>query len=398
MDPRFGEFAMPAFKAHAMQPSTLLDEQARQDFVGALRAHLSGRLMPGAYTVYESRVEPAFRARHGRAPLDQDEIRKFMTQDSFYQFWSAMQRRSQELLWESVIDPTERELPELLERSKKIAASGKIAGAKLKARNGRRRGSLRLNPALEIPRYHRAADIHLQPGGYHTDFTTDDVSAGVVYDKGINLYMGGALGPENNLMGDTLLAYLREKHPDRKPKRILDVGCAIGNSTVVWARAFPQARVHGLDVGAPVLRYAHARAEALGVAIDFSQQNAESTDFAPGSFDLIVSHIVLHETSKSALPRILGECRRLLAPGGMMLHLEIPRGRTVIEKFMHNWESYNNNETFARYMTGIDLKAEAMKGGFPAGDVLVDEFVPKLDVAQMNYTEHFFWKILAAQR
>ena len=384
---------MPAFKAHAMQPSTLLDEQARQDFVGALRAHLSGRLMPGAYKVYESRVEPAFRARLGRAPIDQDEIRKPMMQDSFYQFWSAMQRRSQELLWESVIDPTERELPELLKRSKRLRA--KKVGRSSK---GRRRGTLRLNPALEIPRYHRAADIHLQPGGYHTDFTTDDVSAGVIYDKGINLYMGGALGPENNLMGDTLLAYLREKHPERQPKRILDIGCAIGNSTVVWARAFPQARVHGIDVGAPVLRYAHARAVALGVAINFSQQNAEATDFADGSFDLIVSHIVLHETSKSALPRILGECRRLLAPGGLMLHLEIPRGRTVIEKFMHNWESYNNNETFARYMTGIDLQAEAMKGGFLAADVLVDEFIPKLDVAQMNYTEHFFWKILAAHR
>lgn len=386
---------MPAFKAHAMQPSTLLDEQARQDFVGALRAHLSGRLMPGAYKVYETRVEPAFRARQGRAPVDQDEIRKFMTQDSFYQFWSAMQRRSQELLWESVIDPTERELPELLARSKTLQKSLEGAGKRAK---DNRRGTLRLDPTLEIPRYHRAADIHLQPGGYHTEFTADDVSAGVVYDKGINLYMGGALGPENNLMGDTLLAYIREKHPARKPKRILDIGCAIGNSTVVWARAFPQARVHGIDVGAPVLRYAHARAEALGVTIDFSQQNAESTDFADGSFDLIVSHIVLHETSKSALPRILGECRRLLAPGGLMLHLEIPRGRTVIEKFMHNWESYNNNETFARYMTGIDLKAEAMKGGFPADDVLVDELIPKLDVAQMNYTEHFFWKILAAHR
>ncbi|MFM8479890.1 MAG: class I SAM-dependent methyltransferase [Gammaproteobacteria bacterium] len=386
---------MPAFKAHAMQPSTLLDEQARQDFVGALRAHLSGRLMPGAYKVYEARVEPAFRARQGRAPVDQDEIRKFMTQDSFYQFWSAMQRRSQELLWESVIDPTERELPELLARSKTLQKSLKGAGKRAK---DNRRGTLRLDPTLEIPRYHRAADIHLQPGGYHTEFTADDVSAGVVYDKGINLYMGGALGPENNLMGDTLLAYIREKYPARKPKRILDIGCAIGNSTVVWARAFPQARVHGIDVGAPVLRYAHARAEALGVTIDYSQQHAESTDFADGSFDLIVSHIVLHETSKSALPRILGECRRLLAPGGLMLHLEIPRGRTVIEKFMHNWESYNNNETFARYMTGIDLKAEAMKGGFPADDVLVDEFIPKLDVAQMNYTEHFFWKILAAHR
>ena len=379
---------MPAFKAHVMQPVTNHDEQARQDFVGALRGHLSGRIMPGAYKVYEARVEPAFKARHGRVPDNHDEVRKAMVQDSFYQFWSAMQRRSQELLWESVIDPTERQLPMLIERSR---ALGKQAKA-------RRRGTLTLDPSLQIPRYHAAADIHLQPGGYHTDFASDDVAAGVVYDKGINLYMGGALGPENNLMGDTLLAYLREKHPERTPKRILDIGCAIGNSTLVWARAFPKSRVHGIDVAAPVLRYAHARAEALGVTAHFSQQNAESTTFPDGSFDLVVSHIVLHETSKSALTRILGECRRLLAPGGLMLHLEIPRGRTIIEKFMHNWESYNNNETFARYMTGIDLKAEAMKGGFPADAVTVDEFIPKLNVAQMNYTEHFFWKILAARR
>jgi SAM-dependent methyltransferase len=344
--------------------------------------------MPGAYQVYEARVEPAFKTRHGRPPADHEEIRQAMTQDPFYQFWSAMQRRSQELLWESVIDPTERQLPELIERAKVL---GKRA-------RHRRRGSLRLDPSLEIPRYHSAVDIHLQPGGYHTDFVADDVAAGVVYDKGINLYMGGALGPENNLMGDTLVAYLREKHPRFEPKRILDLGCAIGNSTVVWARAFPHARVHGIDVGAPVLRYAHARAEALGAAIDYSQQNAERTDFADGSFDLIVSHIVLHETSKTALPRILGESRRLLSSGGLMLHLEIPRGKTDIEKFMHNWESYNNNETFCRYMTGIDLKAEAMKGGFAADEVTVDEFVPRLNVSQMNYTENFFWKILAARR
>jgi len=379
---------MTTFNEHAMQPRRNHDEQARQDFVGALRGHLSGRLMPGAYQVYEARVEPAFKTRHGRPPADHEEIRQAMTQDPFYQFWSAMQRRSQELLWESVIDPTERQLPELIERAKVL---GKRA-------RHRRRGSLRLDPSLEIPRYHTAVDIHLQPGGYHTDFVADDVAAGVVYDKGINLYMGGALGPENNLMGDTLVAYLREKHPRFEPKRILDLGCAIGNSTVVWARAFPHARVHGIDVGAPVLRYAHARAEALGAAIDYSQQNAERTDFADGSFDLIVSHIVLHETSKTALPRILGESRRLLSSGGLMLHLEIPRGKTDIEKFMHNWESYNNNETFCRYMTGIDLKAEAMKGGFAADEVTVDEFVPRLNVSQMNYTENFFWKILAARR
>ena len=375
---------MNGFNHHAMLPDPTHDEQSRQDFVGALRGHLSSRLMPGAYKVYASKVEPAFKAKHGRAPADQEEVRKVMTQDPFYQFWSAMQRRSQEMLWESVIDPTERQLPELIDKARKIGRNA--------------RGKLRLDPKLEIPRYHRAADIHLQPGGYHTDFTADDIAAGAVYDKGINLYMGGGLGPENDLTGNTLLAYVREKHPGFEPKRILDIGCAIGNSTLVWARAFPKAEVHGIDVGAPVLRYAHARAETLGVKVDFSQQNAEHTDFDDGSFDLVLSHITLHETSRSALPRILGECRRLLRKGGITLHLEIPRGRTAMEKFMHNWEAYNNNETFSRFMTDIDLVAEAVKGGFAKHEVKTTDFVPQLDVAQMNYTEYFAWKILEGVR
>lgn len=380
---------MAPFKHHDMLPQTTHDEQARQDFVSAFRGHLSGTLMPGAYRVYQQRVEPAFRARHGRAPADQEEVRQVMTQDSYYQFWSAMQRRSQELLWESVIEPTERQLPELIERSRKFSKKSLARG---------RKGTLRLDPKLVVPKYHTAADIHLQPGGYHTDFVADDVAAGVVYDKGINLYMGDALGPENDLTGNTLLAYIQEKRPDFRPKRLVDMGCAIGNATLVWARAFPEAETHGIDVGAPVLRYAHARAQALGVPVHFSQQNAEATDFESGSFDLVISHIMLHETSKSALVRIMKECRRLLRPGGLMLHLEIPRGKTVIEKFMHNWESYNNNETFCRYMTNIDLAAEAVKGGFDPSQVRVDEFVPKMDVAQMNYTSNFYWKILAATR
>lgn len=379
---------MNTFRRHAMQPELKHDERARQSFVKAFRGHLSSKVMPGTYQVYAARVEPAFRREAGRAPETEQEVREHMTRDPFYQFWSAMQRRSQELIWESVIEPTERQLPALIDRSRKLSK------AKLK---GSRRGSLRLDPKLVVPRYHTAVDIHLQPGGYHTEFTSDDVAAGAVYDLGVNLYSNDLLGPENNAMGDLLVGFFREHFPAEKPKRLLDMGCAIGNSTLQWARAFPAADIQAIDVGAPVLRYAHARAQALGVAVNFSQQNAESTDFEAGSFDLVVSHIMLHETSKSALSNIMRECRRLLRPGGLMIHLEIPRGKTPVEKFMFNWEAYNNNETFGRYMTDLDLKGLAVKAGFPAEGARVEDYAPQIDDSQKNYGEEFLWKILVAR-
>ena len=64
------------------------------------------------------------------------------------------------------------------------------------------------------------------------------------------------------------------------------------------------AEIIGVDVGAPVLRYAHARAEAFGLPIHFSQQNGEETNFPDGFFDVVCSHIIMHETSTRAAPRI----------------------------------------------------------------------------------------------
>ncbi|MCL6753034.1 methyltransferase domain-containing protein [Nostoc sp. CCCryo 231-06] len=61
---------------------------------------------------------------------------------------------------------------------------------------------------------------------------------------------------------------------------------SIGNSTLPYVDGFPDAEVHAIDVGAPMLRYAHARAESLGKRVHFSQQNAEQTNFPDESFDL----------------------------------------------------------------------------------------------------------------
>lgn len=370
---------------HAMLPAPVHDERARQDFVGALRVHLASRVAPGHRLVYEKRVAPALQARLGRAPADRFEVRELMDRDPYYRFWSAMQRRSQELMWESVIDPVQRCARELVARYRRLTATR------------RPRGSLRLDPGLVVPRYHTAVDIHLQPGGYHTEFMPDDVAAGAIYDRGLQIYSAGSTGPRNEAMGWLLVDYLRERDPRFRPTRILDIGCAIGNSTLPWALAFPRARVEAIDVAAPQLRYAHARAESLGVAVHFSQQNAESTDLADGSFDLVVSHIVLHETARSALRNVLIECRRLLRPGGWMLHLEIPRGKTPLEQFLMNWESWNNNETFGDPITDIDLAAEAVAAGFDAPTTRCVDHALSRPAAQRLYSDYVLWRVLESR-
>ena len=355
---------------HDILPHTTHDECARLEFVKTLRAHLSGKVMPGNYAIYETRVEPTIREVTGASPKDSAQIRKVMEQHPYYQFWSALQRRSQELMWDSAIDTTERQLPELIDKFRSYRSGDRVV-----------QGSLRLNPDIQVPRYHTVHDIHIQPGGYHTEQApADDVAAGAIFETGIQAYGWGL-----NL-GELLLGFMRSNWPNFAPGRILDIGCTVGSSTVPWAQAFLGAEVCAIDVAAPVLRYAHARAEALGAPIHFSQQDAEATDFESGSFDMVVSHITLHETSRKALPRIFAECRRLLRPGGLMLHFEIPRGSTPIEQFMHEWESYNNNESFARFMTHIDLCAIAEKGGWKADEVRDALIVPDMPGAKKNYT------------
>ncbi len=323
---------------HAILPEATHDEFARQNFVQSLKVHLATQVSPGNKTVYERRAAPRFEREHQRLPQDRHEVRSVMKNEPYYQMWSTLLRTSQEMMWESVNVSVERQLPQLCERA---------------APNGSTLGSLTLDPDLTIPAYHRAVDIHCQPGGYHTELGPDDVAAGATYDRAVYIYAMSRLGPLNDEMGQSVVLHLKDRHADFRPRRILDMGCTVGHSTLPYVDAYPNAEIFAIDVGAPVLRYAHARAESLGKRVHFSQQNAEHTNFEDGSFDLIVSHILLHETSSKAMRNIMQEAHRLLKPGGMMLHQEVPQyeGMPAYDAFMLDWDTYNNNETFWGYDT-----------------------------------------------
>jgi ubiquinone/menaquinone biosynthesis C-methylase UbiE len=252
------------------------------------------------------------------------------------------------MMWKSTQLPVERQGSDLVRVAKQ---------------SSRQLGSLTLDPKLETPRYHTLVDIHCMPGGYHTDFAEDDVANGAVYDRAVYIYAMGRMGPFNSDIGDTTIAYLKQNFPDLKPRRILDLGCTVGHSTLPYVDAYPEAEVYGIDVGAPVLRYAHARAESLGKKVHFSQQNAERTNFPDGFFDLVVSHILVHETSHVAIRNIMREAQRLLSPGGVVIHAETPpyRDLEAFDAFMLDWDTRNNNEPFwgaSHEIVPADIAAE----------------------------------------
>ncbi len=360
---------------HAALPAATHDELARQNFVQSLKVHLATRVSPGNKTVYEHRAAPRFSREHRRPPKNRHEVRSVMRHESYYQTWSALLRTSQEMMWDSVNVSVERQLPALRDR----------AAAKRDTL-----GSLTLNPDLPIPAYHTAVDIHCQPGGYHTELVPDDVAAGATYDRAVYIYAMGRLGALNDEMGQSVVLHLAEQYPDFRPARILDMGCTVGHSTLPYVDAYPDAEVFAIDVGAPVLRYAHARAETLGKRVHFSQQNAEHTDFADASFDLIVSHILLHETSSAAIRAVMRECHRLLKPGGLMLHQEVPQyeGMPPYDAFILDWDTYNNNEPFWGTVHSMDLQKRAESAGFAAGNVIQTMIPSALERAEAR-TEKF---------
>lgn len=376
--------------SHGMLPQPNHDELARQQFVHSLKQYVATRVSPGNRAIYEQRLKPQFEQEHRRSPETRFEVRELMEQEPFYRMWGALRRTTQEMLWASVNLSVERQLPELLARSQQLQAQAV--------------GSLQLDPGLQVPAYHTAVDIHCMPGGYHSEDRTDDIAAGATYDRGVYLYAMGRLGPLNDGMGQAVVQnYLKVQHPDLQPAKILDLGCSVGHSTLPYVDAYPEAEVYAIDVGAPVLRYAHARAEALEKRVHFSQQNAEHTDFADESFDLVVSHILLHEAPPKAIANILRECHRLLKPGGWMVHAEAPLYQTMdpFSACMFDWETRHNNEPWWSAMRQLDLVALAVEAGFAVERVAQTAALMAVDPAQASkggFASRGSWYLLVAQK
>lgn len=332
--------------AHPLIAVPSHDELVEQLFVRDLKMFVMQSLEP-----VQQRIADIVKEEIPRETNDPvGHLRDKMFERQSFSTWVGVKRESQRQLWAAVADSVERQAADL----EQLADIGEP------------KGSVTVDADFVVPEYISRADIHLMPGG--NAFDDQSLLQGAVMDRGGAVYMLGRNGGMlNDLRGQTAMAHVLTEYPDLEPTRILDMGCGIGTSTVPAATCFPNAEVHGVDVGASMLRYAHARAEHLDVAIAFSQQSAERTNFPDQSFDLVYSCVMFHETSNEAVRNILAESKRLLRPGGIAVHLEVPllHGNSdPWRELADELEAQYNNEPNWRGALSADYEAMLREAGF----------------------------------
>ena len=230
--------------------------------------------------------------------------------------------------------------------------------AELRAAEKQGPGSLELNPTMHIPDYAKH-EIHIMPGGY-----VGDPLAGYIFHHGTNNFY---MGDNNQDEVQTAVAMAAPVPSSGKVRRILDIGCSIGQTSVALKRRFPDAEVWGVDVGGPMVHYAHMRATGLGVDVNFRQVLAEATGFADGYFDMVVSYILLHEVPNAKNTEIMREISRVLRSGGTYYPVDFftarPAPTDAYRRFHHWWDHRWNNEVWALEHMDYDLVADLERVG-----------------------------------
>ena len=358
---------MDRSRTHELLARNELDDRARAAFVVGLKRQLRA-LGRGNEALFEGRAAPAFRRQHGAVPANVEQVHRAMRTEGYYRLWSALTRHAQEMMWHAVEVSVTRDTPRMQ------AAAHRLTRAHAP------RGSLRLTAGFVPPEDITRVEIHCQPGGYMRDAGDDDLTAGALYESGGNLYASGVGIGAHDSKSAAVIRFLAGRFPGLRPRRVLDLGCSAGGASVGYAATFTDAEVHAVDAAPAMLRYAHARAEALQVAVHFRQMDVRALDYPDGSFDLVVSHNLMHEISSATMTRLFAETHRVLRPGGIAVHQDVPtRGaRTLFERFMFDWETRYNNEPFWQVFAAADIRGALEHAGFARADIFETE-LPKLD-------------------
>jgi ubiquinone/menaquinone biosynthesis C-methylase UbiE len=160
------------------------------------------------------------------------------------------------------------------------------------------------------PRYY-LQKFHFQSDGYLSSASAER------YDHQVEVLFGGAAAAMRRQALVPLKAALAG-HPAAK---LLDVGCGTGHFLREVKANYPRLEVTGLDLSAHYLAVARRELRSWSRA-RFVVGAAETMPFADGQFDAISCMYLFHELPSGVRRSVVGEIRRVLRPGGMVVFVD----------------------------------------------------------------------------
>lgn len=341
------------------------DELARQAFIVQFKQKVNLDLQKDIKAYVKNNIAPELESALGRPleDLNRDHrkaLKKRMADEHLFQTWETLTWVGQNMMWNCVDETLDHDLPRI------EAAAAQVVNRKDKA------GSLKLNPDLDLPPNIAKVEIHRQPGGFclEREGVDYDIMSGARMTGGGMIYGAGKgrSAKPGYSAAHFLISEMEKQFGPQKPKRILDIGCGAGLNTATFARHYPDAEVHGIDVAAGLLRWGHARCESEGVPVHFAQMSTADMDFEDESFDLVASTIWGHETTPQILKDSISEIWRILKPGGIAFHMDVtnqPGYQGLVDQVLNDWQIRHNGEPFWMGWADSDLNALMTEAGYP---------------------------------
>jgi ubiquinone/menaquinone biosynthesis C-methylase UbiE len=135
-------------------------------------------------------------------------------------------------------------------------------------------------------------------------------------------------GPEHNFMGP-----LRQEVIAQAQGVVLEIGAGTGLNLAIYNPEQVE-RVEAVEPDSAMIRYARERLKTARVPITLTQAPVEALPFADETFDSAVATLVFCSVTDPM--RGLGEIRRVLKPGGILLLIEHVRAQGAFAQQLQN--------------------------------------------------------------
>jgi len=116
-----------------------------------------------------------------------------------------------------------------------------------------------------------------------------------------------------------------------------------------------------------MVRYAHMRANQLGLNVNFAQRLAEKSGFPDNYFDIVTSMQFYHECRAAEIKETVAEAYRILRPGGVFYPLDgnpTTRPKSAARTFRTFWIYRWNHEDWQMDWESLDMIALMKAVGF----------------------------------